>query len=246
MSKTEQIRQAINSEQISQLSDEKIRELILVLMKFVGIRPENYPDKITRSLLEVYLRKNIMLTYDEMLLAFEWAVNGTLNVNTAHFQSFDAMYLQRIVNAYLRKRSELLRSKQKPQTKEYSQEQSDQIMKAGLLEFYLSRKAGEKKFLFSHHFFGFLERHGKMLLTKEDWQALLQKSKTIILREKKYELENVSGRDAAIKSRAIRQLIINITGGSVETELIIKARELAVERYLDKFETVEMLKQDLQ
>jgi hypothetical protein len=231
---------------IGQLPDEKIRELILVLMKFVGIRPENYPDKITRSLLETYLRKNIMLTHDEMLLAFEWAVNGTLNVNTEHYQSFDAMYLQRIVNAYLRKRAELIRPEQKAKDPEYSQEQSDKIMKEGLLDYYVSTKSGQRKYLFSHHFFSYLERTGKLSVTKQDWRALMEKARNVLLREKKHELLNISGHHAGKKARAIKQLIANITDGQIETELVMKTKELAVAGYLDKFETVEMLKQDLQ
>ncbi len=223
-----------------------MRELILVLMKFVGIRPENYPDRITRSLLEAYMRKNIMLTHDEMLLAFEWAVNGTLEVNTDHYQSFDALYLQRIINAYLRKRAELLKPAKKTKDPVCSQQQSEEIMKEGLIDFYIAQKNGEKRFLFSHHFFGYLERKGKMPLTKDDWTSLLEEAKTILLREKRIELMKVSGREAEKKAIAIRQLIIKITGGSIEQELVTKAKELAVEKYLRKFETVEMLKQDLQ
>jgi hypothetical protein len=245
LSKTKQIKQALNSALISQLPDEKIRELILVLMKFVGIRPENYPDRITRSLLEGYLRKNVLLTHDEMLLAFEWAVNGTLDVNTDHFQSFDALYLQRIINAYQRKRSELLKPEMKSKDPEYSQEQSEMIMRDGLIDFYISHKKGEKKYLFSHHFFGFLERKGKMKLTKDDWPALLESAKVALINDKRLELMSVSGRDAAKRTKAIRQLIMKITEGTIEKELVIKAKELAVGKYLDKFETVEMLKQDL-
>lgn len=67
--------------------------------KFIGIREAPEASQIASLIL--YLKRNHSdLSHEEIGIAFEMALARTLEVEIEHYQSFDALYLSRIVTAY--------------------------------------------------------------------------------------------------------------------------------------------------
>jgi len=94
--------QALQSQRITQLDIEPLKQALRYAMVLVGIKAHNVPNDREKSVLIQFIQKNYGgHTPDEIRLAFDLAVSGELDVEDVKcYENFSPLYFAQIMNAY--------------------------------------------------------------------------------------------------------------------------------------------------
>lgn len=85
-----------------QSDEEEIKQALRYSMLFVGLRGNNLPSEEEKYVLLKFIKSNFgNQTPKEIVLAFEYAVAGKLNVDAKCYENFSCEYFSRIINAYI-------------------------------------------------------------------------------------------------------------------------------------------------
>jgi hypothetical protein len=94
--------QAIQTQRITQLDIEPLKQALRYAMVLVGIKAHNVPNDREKAVLIQFIQKNYGgHTPDEIRLAFDLAVSGELDVEDVKcYENFSPLYFAQIMNAY--------------------------------------------------------------------------------------------------------------------------------------------------
>lgn len=109
--------------------DEPIKQALRYVFTLIGLRSDQIPSDLEKTVLINFIRGNLKnYAADEIKIAFELALNGTIQVETNHFGRFSALYLTTIFNAYNKHRrtiaADLARKTQQSDQKRIQEERS--------------------------------------------------------------------------------------------------------------------------
>jgi hypothetical protein len=80
---------------------EKLLEVLRYVMVIIGLRAQNYPDKIETQILLNFITENYGgHTPAEIKLAFEMAITKKLDVDSVCYENFSVAYFVSIMEAY--------------------------------------------------------------------------------------------------------------------------------------------------
>jgi hypothetical protein len=92
---------ALNNPKILNTSFERIKEVLRLVMVKIGLRANNWPaDEEKAVLLKHILHEYAGHTPEEILLAFDMAIAGKLEVEVNCYENFSCLYFSNIMNAY--------------------------------------------------------------------------------------------------------------------------------------------------
>jgi hypothetical protein len=92
---------ALQSPQIHKVGDEELKQVLRYCMILTGIRSNNMPDEIEKTVLLNFIRQNFAFhTPQEIKLAFEMAVAGKLDVEAKVYENFSCEFFGRIMTSY--------------------------------------------------------------------------------------------------------------------------------------------------
>jgi len=93
--------QAIESHKIRTDDYERISGVLKMVMVKLGLRATNWPNDMEKSVLINHIIQNYGLhTLEEVILAFDMAIAGKLNVEVNCYENFSCLYFSSIMNAY--------------------------------------------------------------------------------------------------------------------------------------------------
>jgi len=83
-------------------NEDEIKQALRYAMLFVGLRGNNLPSEEEKYVLLKFIKSNFgNHTPQEIVLAFEYAVAGKINVDAKCYENFSCEYFSRIMNAYI-------------------------------------------------------------------------------------------------------------------------------------------------
>jgi hypothetical protein len=92
---------ALNNPKILNTPFERIKEVLRLVMVKIGLRANNWPaDEEKAVLLRHILHEYAGHTPEEVLLAFDMAIAGKLDVEVNCYENFSCLYFSNIMNAY--------------------------------------------------------------------------------------------------------------------------------------------------
>jgi len=97
-------------------SDEPIKMVLRYVFTLIGLKAENIPNEIQKSVLINYIQNDLkQYSVDDIKIAFHLLLKNELDCDPNHYQSFSALYLSNVMNAYQKHRMEAIREFQKQQ-----------------------------------------------------------------------------------------------------------------------------------
>jgi hypothetical protein len=92
---------ALNSEKVKDCTLESLKEILRLIMMKVGVRGNNLPtDEEKAVLLSHIVSEYGNHTHQEILLAFDMAITGKLDIDAKCYENFTCLYFSQILNAY--------------------------------------------------------------------------------------------------------------------------------------------------
>jgi len=116
-------------------SDEPIKQVLRYVFTLIGIRAENIPNDIQKSVLIHYIQNDLkQYSVDDIKIAFHLLLKNELDCDPNHYQSFSAMYLSNVMNAYHKHRLDAIREFQKLQNEMKQQQIENEVTEQEKLE----------------------------------------------------------------------------------------------------------------
>lgn len=89
-------------------NDEPIKQALRYVFTLIGLRSDQIPTEIEKTVLINFIRGNLKnYAPEEIKIAFELALNGKFEVELNHFGRFSALYLTTVFAAYQKYRSKI-------------------------------------------------------------------------------------------------------------------------------------------
>lgn len=182
----EKVKEALSGTKIEDATDKELSERFVLIYWMIGLRPQHFPTAEQDKLLFNYIRINFAKrTTTELVLAFDRAINGVLDVDDVKcYDQFTLEYFCRIFNAYRKWVFNLSKEIQKPE--EYKSlpmaETTEQEMREDI-EYYLKGDLNIK--FIPPYLYDYLERLNLHKLSKEEKIAVFDKAKNY----RKFELK---------------------------------------------------------
>lgn len=116
-------------------SDEPIKQVLRYVFTLLGIRAENIPNELQKSVLINYIKNDLkQYSVDDIKIAFHLLLKNELECESNHYQSFSALYLSNVMNAYNKHRIEVIREFQKQQNEMKQQQIENELSEHEKLE----------------------------------------------------------------------------------------------------------------
>jgi hypothetical protein len=180
------VKEALSANKIADASDHELSEKFVLVYWMIGLRPQHFPTAEQDQFLFNYIRVNFAKrTTSELVLAFDRAINGVLDVDDIKcYDQFTLEYFCRIFNAYRKWVFNLSKEIEKPQ--EYKSlpmaETTEQEMREDI-DYYLKSDLNIR--FIPPYLYDYLERLNIHKLSKEEKIAVFDKAKTY----RKFELK---------------------------------------------------------
>jgi len=180
------VKEALSANKIADASDHELSEKFVLVYWMIGLRPQHFPTAEQDQFLFNYIRSNFgSRTTNEIVLAFDRAINGVLDVDDIKcYNQFTLEYFCRIFNAYRKWVFNLSKEIEKPQ--EYKSlpmaETTEQEMREDI-DYYLKSDLNIR--FIPPYLYDYLERLNIHKLSKEEKIAVFDKAKTY----RKFELK---------------------------------------------------------
>lgn len=92
---------ALQERKVKDAPLEQLKEVLRLVMVKIGLRAANWPSEEEKAVLLSHILTNYGgHTPKEILLAFDMAILGQLDVEVNHFENFSCKYFSEIMNAY--------------------------------------------------------------------------------------------------------------------------------------------------
>lgn len=223
---------------ITEYDRQEINKLLLMLVKYVGILPQYYPDKLTKNMLISHLLGNYGdLTVSEITLAFSMAVAGKLHVDAKPYNSFDAIYLSKVLDAFKKMKYDEITNHRKKLPKKESgptKEEIYKIMKDGILEYFSQYKEGKANHIKPSIFYEFCHEQGLMDVdeSSDEFKEGVEKARQELVEERKVKARH------SLSKRELQTLVIEMKrlaeGSDLENMVLNRARTNCLHEYFDK------------
>lgn len=121
----ERIIKAQEQQLIRYATDHDISVTLVWIFNLIGLK--EFPDKTQKLVLLNYIKNHFAnFTLDEIKIAYEIGIKGGLNIDMKHFQIFSPMYLETVMQAYRKKRFDIIENnKQDPEIDKKEEEKKD-------------------------------------------------------------------------------------------------------------------------
>ncbi len=233
-----QIVKAADTMSINECDDKQLKQLFLMVAKFIGIKSENLPDPLTSTMLRSAVRNHYSnYTVGDFTAAFELSIMGKLNVDTRHFQSFDAPYIKRIMDAYAKKRFDVMNhiSKQKQLEERPSTDEKEQhkIMKEGVLQYFDDFRSGNAgKYLKVSIYFSFLNQESILNITESNIKVAKDLAGRMLMRESEAKIEASVDRG---KIKQMKTFVSHLIDGdkSISEKINERAKEIMLHKFFN-------------
>lgn len=105
------IQAAVKALTLEHVSDNDLRGLVAYIMTAIGLK--NMPGQIEDLVMINYMRSSLSrFTMEEFKIAFNLLADGKLDIHIEHFNSFNTLYLGRIMESYSRFRFKYIHPEQ--------------------------------------------------------------------------------------------------------------------------------------
>lgn len=92
---------ALNCQQIRNTDEESLKQVLRMVMLKIGLRAQNMPSAEEKAVLIAHIYLNYPgHTPKEILLAFDMAISGKLDVEVNCYENFSCLYFSSIMTAY--------------------------------------------------------------------------------------------------------------------------------------------------
>jgi len=235
---------------IDPLNDEPIKAVLRYVFTLIGLKPENIPDEIAKTVLIDFIRKDLKnYGLEEIPIAFRKAIKGDLEIDPNHYQSFSPLYLSNILNAYskdrnkairnyLNKVDEIKRENEEKMTPTELYQKHESWIRNGILKpykYYL--ETGFLTFGITPYsiIFKTLDKDINILkISPEDKSLIYEEAKKIILEDIENRKEVKSLNDLR-DNRRIRELIEkNGADETLKNDIVRKCHEISVRRFFEE------------
>lgn len=123
ISEKERFELAQNQTLVMDADEKQIREALRYCMVKIGLRAANFPQGVEKMLLIQHVYQTYpTLTTDEIRIAFDWAIDGRLNVEVNCYENFSCRYFSQVINAYLELKRSIQPTKDEVKAIEHKQE----------------------------------------------------------------------------------------------------------------------------
>ena len=180
------VKEALSANKIADATNKELTEKFVLVYWMIGLRPQHFPTFEQDEFLFNYIRSNFgSRTINEIVLAFDRAINGVLDVDDIKcYDQFTLEYFCRIFNAYRKWVFNLSKEIEKPQ--EYKSlpmaETTEQEMREDI-DYYLKSDLNIR--FIPPYLYDYLERLNIHKLSKEEKISVFDKAKTY----RKFELK---------------------------------------------------------
>lgn len=107
-------------------SDEPIRQVLRYIFTLIGIRAENIPNDVQKSVLINYIQNDLkQYSVDDLKIAFHLMLKNELDCEPNHYQNFSPMYLAQVMNAYQKHRNSAIHEFKKLEMEQKQMEQNE-------------------------------------------------------------------------------------------------------------------------
>jgi len=90
-------------------NDEPIKQVLRYVFTLIGLKAENIPNEIQKSVLINYIQKDLkQYSVEDIRIAFHLLLKNELDCEMNHFQNFSAMYLSQVMSAYRKQRQSVI------------------------------------------------------------------------------------------------------------------------------------------
>lgn len=98
----ERAEKVLSGKLIHESSEDELKTKLKVIYTMVGLRPQHFPEDEEKAFLHTYIyQKYANKTLNELVLAFDLAIQGQLNIEDVKvYDQFSCEYLAKIMNGY--------------------------------------------------------------------------------------------------------------------------------------------------
>jgi len=214
---------------------QNLHKLIVKWSVLCGVKPLPLDEEI-RLFVEYIAEHFYRLSLLEIDNAFNLATSGTLNVNAEHYQSFNVIYISKIINAYKDYKGKFILEYQelieKTEEKEPTEEERHELMLNAILDGFDKYK--EEKYYndFGYITYDFLDKLEVIQLDTPTKNQILQEARVKCEMEIKERGQKESDFQEKQKiSTLLREVMTNESGG--HPEIVRVCKNLGLVRFYD-------------
>jgi len=230
-------------------SDEPIRQVLRYIFTLIGIRAENIPNDIQKSVLINYIQNDLKhYSVDDFKIAFHLMLKNELDCESNHYQNFNPMYLAQVMNAYNKHRQMAIHEFKKLEMEQQQMKQNElspeQLLQKTIgfyrncisnpFNFFL--KTGEITFgiiPFSVIYESMVDDLKLFELTDEQKNVIYKQAKTEINNELKRETIH-SSIEQMRKIRDLREKIEQIgIESALKTDIITRCHKISITKFFE-------------
>lgn len=161
---------ALQSPKIISASFEQMMQVLMKVIMKVGVRANNLPDELERSVLIEHILKNFGgNTLKEIELAFDMAISCKLDVEANCFENFSCIYFSKIMTAYrswaIQEYKYVSNKREESLMLENSDKLSDEEMEEWVGDWRQKIETVKNPILIPPLFYDYLDRIGELRLT---------------------------------------------------------------------------------
>lgn len=230
-------------------SDEPIRQVLRYVFTLIGLKAENIPNDVQKSVLINFIQNDLKnYSVEDIRIAFHLLLKDELECDPNHYQNFNAMYLAQVMNCYKKHRNKVI-SNYKQLEMEQQQHQQNELTPEQLFDkscafyrnviikqFHFFVKTGDITFgiiPFSVIYESLFEKLKVFELTPEQKNSIYKQAKTEIESELKRETIH-SSIDAIRKIRNLREQIEKIGfDDALKGEILLRCHKISVTKIFD-------------
>lgn len=230
-------------------SDESIRQVLRYVFTLIGIRAENIPNDVQKSVLINYIKNDLKhYSVEDIRIAFHLMLKNELDCESNHYQNFNPMYLAQVMNAYNKHRKNVIhefKQIEMEQKQKQEQELSPEQMFEKSIQFYRNcivnpynfyLKTGEITFgiiPYSVIYESLTEGLHVFELTNEQKNAIHQQAKKDVELNVKRETQH-SSLESRKKIRDLRDAIEKLGfETALKTEIISRCHQLSIIKFFE-------------
>jgi hypothetical protein len=230
-------------------SDEPIRQVLRYIFTLIGIRAENIPNDIQKSVLINYIQNDLKhYSVDDFKIAFHLMLKNELDCESNHYQNFNPMYLAQVMNAYNKHRQMAIHEFKKLEMEQQQMKQNElspeQLLQKTIgfyrnciinpFNFFI--KTGEITFgiiPFSVIYESMVDDLRLFELTDEQKNVIYKQAKTEINNELKRETIH-SSIEQMRKIRDLREKIEQIgIESALKTDIITRCHKISITKFFE-------------
>lgn len=171
----------LRNPQIIQRPIEELKEVLRLVMIKVGLRANNWPNEVEKAVLLDHIVKHFgNHTHEEIILAFDLAINGKLDFldkdGANHFENFSCAYFSKIMASYRVWAALTYRSviKEPVKTEKENPEISDEEMDKFWNDTEALIKKGGQLEIIPSMLYDWMDKNGNILISKEEKRGFFE------------------------------------------------------------------------